>query len=48
MESQGCQGIILGNIYDVVDQLITGSVEIIDSDGQKNILFEREYEIVEE
>ena len=49
LTSQPSQGIIVGGIYEVINQLLTGSVEIIDADdGRNNILFESEYEVVEE
>lgn len=46
LTSQLSQGLVLGQVYEVINRLLTGSVEIIDSDGKRNILFEDEYEEV--
>ena len=40
-------GLVVGQVYEVIEYLLTGSVTIIDSDGQNNILFEDEYVVVE-
>lgn len=45
---QGQDFFTLDKEYYVINHMLTGSVKVVDDHGQENILFDREYEFVEE
>lgn len=47
-DSQGSDGIVLGESYEILEEHLTGNATIIDGDDQVNLLFANEYEVVEE
>ncbi len=48
ISSQGAEGLEIGGVYHVTHMYEHGSVDIIDGDGEVNMLFGGEYEVVEE